>query len=532
MKKFQYIIALFALVISMSACQKGNLENNPNVASSNSLVPPSLILNRALYGVYQGGGVVDSRANSVFEGPWDQTMRWNQYTVSNLSYYRGNNSYNWANTATAYDILKYVSKMEAQAATQFGSPNNVYGALGKFLRAYCFIWLTQRVGDIPMTQAGDENNLTPTYDSQHDVYRNSLALLDTANTMFGSLITSSNANTTIDGDIYALTVSQWQKVVNTYRLRVLISLSKRADDNADLNIKSQFATILGNPTKYPVMTSNADNLTFKFNSSYNQYPRTPSEPYNLYENIGNTYLNITTATKDPRTFVIATPAPAQLAGGKTVSDFTAYVGADISKAQSDLNVASNAGTYSFVNYKRYFASLTGPEPYIMVGYPEMCFNIAEAINRGWVTGADAATWYNNGINASLSFYGLADGQILTIGDLAGKTLGTVTVKMGDFLTNPAVVYKGNNNDGLTQILNQKYVAMFENSGIEAFYNFRRTGVPVFAQNGPGINGSGVIPRRWQYPTDEKVYNEANCTSALQKQFGGSDDLNKDMWLIK
>jgi hypothetical protein len=73
------------------------------------------------------------------------------------------------------------------------------------------------------------------------------------------------------GDIFGLTNLQWQKLINTYRLRVLISMSKRADDNADLNIKTQFATIIGNATTYPIMTANTDNMVYKFVAS-NQYP--------------------------------------------------------------------------------------------------------------------------------------------------------------------------------------------------------------------------------------------------------------------
>ncbi|MEJ0102964.1 MAG: hypothetical protein WDO19_10560 [Bacteroidota bacterium] len=65
-------------------------------------------------------------------------------------------------------------------------------------------------------------------------------MLDTANTILGGL----PAANTVAGDIFGLTNLQWRKVVNTYKLRVLISLSKRADDNADLNIKSQFAAML------------------------------------------------------------------------------------------------------------------------------------------------------------------------------------------------------------------------------------------------------------------------------------------------
>ncbi len=537
-KTFSICSVLFAmvLILSIQSCQKGDLLSNPNAASESSTVPVALILNHLTYSIYAGGGVTDGRNGAVSEIPWDLPFTWAQYSVSNYQYYRGNNFYNWSNSATAYDVLKYAIKMQEQADKQYGSTPNVYTALSKFFKAYSFIWLTQRVGDLPMAEAGNPKVLTPAYNTQHDVFKNSLALLDSANLLINNL-GAANAKTVVAGDIYGLTNLQWQKIINAYRLRVLISLSKRATDNADLNIAQQFANIYNNPAQYPLLTGNGDNMVFTYNLANNPYPiyARGNAPYNNYANMGKTFLDITTSTNDPRTFIAATPAPAQLTGGKTVSDFSAYVGADINLDLATLNVNANNGQYSFANYNRYYTSAAGAncEPYIIIGYPELCFNIAEAINRGWVTGASAAAWYNNGINASLSFLGLKQGQSLTIGDLSGTTLGTVTVDINSFLTNPAVAYKGDNADGLAQILTQKYVAFFQNSGWEAFYNWRRTGIPAFSQGGSGIGtANNLIPRRWQYPQDEINYNSTNYTSAITSQFGGTDDLTKDTWLTK
>ncbi len=530
-------LAMAMIVIATAGCQKGDLLSNPNAASESSTVPVSLILNHITYSMYVGGGVTDNRPSAVNEIAWDLPFIWSQYHISNYQYYRGNNFYNWSNSATEYDMLKYAVLMEKQANTQYGATPNVYSALSKFFKAYSFIWLTQRVGDIPTTEAGNVANLTPSYNSQHDVYKISLALLDTANTLMNNL-GAANANTLVAGDIYGLTNLQWQKVINTYKLRVLISLSKRAVDNADLNIPQQFATIFNTPATYPVLAANTDNVKFVYNDAFNRYPIWSRgwNPYNSYSNIGKTFLDITTATNDPRTFIAATPAPIQLTtGGKTINDFTAYVGADINLDLATLNTNSLNGQYSFANYSRYYASSFGAnaEPYIIIGYPELCFNIAEAINLGWVTGASAATWYNNGIKASLSAYGLTQGQSFTIGDASGAKLGTVAIDINAFLANPTVVYKGDNTNGRAQILTQKYVAFFENSGWEAFYNWRRTGVPAFSQGGSGIGTStGLIPRRWQYPQDEINYNGTNYTKAITTQFAGKDDLTKDTWLTK
>ncbi len=525
--KFLLIVATVGVLVSCRSFD--DLLPNPNVAGEDKAVPPSLILPRVEFDIYdQGDG-----------GPFTQVQRWNQFSVSNNLYYGGQNQYNWTTTNTLYGVLKNVNQMDLQATKTLGTTTSAYAALAKFFRAYIYVWQANRVGDTPASQAAQGlTDLDPTYDPQKSVFLQSLALLDSANTVLASLTGSTALPASISGDIYYNNdLTKWRKAINTFKLRVLMSLSRRADDNADLNIKQQFATIVNNPTQYPIMTSNADNLNFVFNSAYNTYPHTPNDANNQYQFEGYPYLSITTATQDPCTFVFATPAPAQLTAGKKVSDFSAYVGADISKSIGDLMTEGNSGMasgkYSYTNNQRYYGSVVGPEPYIILGYPEMNFNIAEAINRGWVSGATAAMYYLRGINASLSFYGLTEGQTYTIGDLNGKTLGMTTISISNFLSNPGVVYKGDNADGLEQILNQKYVAFHQNSGYQAFYNWRRTGYPkAFTSTGGGINASGRIPRRWQYPVDEQTYNAANYKAALQSQFGGTDDLNADTWLTK
>jgi hypothetical protein len=539
--------------LGLGGCQKGNLLSNPNSASSSTTVPPTLILNRITNELYYGGGVMDGISGAQNEGPWNQIMRWNQFFVSSYPYYWGNNAYTWNNTATHYGMLKYVILLEQQAQTQYGSTPNPYTALCKFFRAYAFIWYTQRVGDIPMSQAGNPALYSqPKYDLQHDVYKNSLALLDTANTLMGALVANpANTNAKVDptGDIFGLTYLQWQKVINTYKLRVLISLSRRATDNADLNIPGQFATIFNNPTQYPVMTGNSDNWVYHYLSSpsANNYPLFPNyTPYIGYENMCNTFITLTAGNQDPRTFIAATPAPAQIAGGKTPGDFTAYVGADIGLTYSAITVNNSAGEYSYNNYLRYYGTSSGPnvsgstcEPYMLLGYPEMCFNIAEAANRGWIPSVSGSTWYNNGILASMNWFGLKDGATVAVGlpifqpTNFANVLGNVTVNVTNFMNNPNIVYAGDNAAGLTQILLQKYVAFWQNSGWEAYYNWRRTGVPTFSQGGVGIGTpSNMIPIRWLYPVDESNYNATNWSAAVSSQFGGTDDITKPMWLTK
>jgi Starch-binding associating with outer membrane len=534
-----YLLSFFAFLMSITSCQKqADLTPNPNIAGESVIVPPSYLLGRILYELYQGGGVTDGITGRVFEGPFSQLSRWNQFTVSNDTYYGGDNIYSWSFTATPYNLLKLTKKMEEQAAVSLNPEKNSFKAIGKFIRAYTYVWLTQRVGDIPTDEAGlGLSNLTPKYTAQKDVYAKALQLLEDANADLTALIPTINTATNISGDIYFNNdLKKWQKAINTYKLRVLISLSKRADDAADLGIKQKFSDIISNPTKYPIMASNSDNLQFVYNAAYNPYPVTPTDFYNRNTNIGFPILDIMTKAEDPRTFVLTTPAPALIKAGKKANEFAAYVGSNIGKpltalaAEKASDVANSP--YSYISYLRYYQSFVGPEPNILLGYSEMCFNIAEAANREWIT-ADAAEFYLKGINASLNFYGVSDGASLKVSDAGGSPAATVTLiaDVKKFLAN--VAYKSKGEEGLKQILEQKYVSFFQNSGWEAFYNWRRTGYPAsFVTSGVGLNAQGKIPMRWQYPVDEITYNGVNAKAAIQSQFAGNDDIFSMMWLVK
>lgn len=520
MKNITKILALPALAITvMAGCKKSfdSLNQNPNKPTN---VPASLLFN----------GV----ANDMYDAPTDYDKP-NQYFLINYDYY-GNNRYDFGSGNTYYSTLINVVKMEENAKAA-GLPDvNVYEALGKFFRAYFFTKMSLEMGDVPMSQAllGLEN-LKPAYDSQKDVFKQAFTWLEDANTDLGSLVAA--GDNTLQGDIYfGNNIAKWQKTINTYRLRLLIELSKKADD-AELNIKQQFSTILGNKTKYPLMTSMDDNLQYNYTHPTNDYPNNPGNfGFDaLRYNSSATYVGLLTKFKDPRVFVTTEPAGAQVTAGVSPTSYDAFIGADPGEDLGAMYIKANSGKYSLLSRKRYYDSYTG-EPAIQVGYPELCFNIAEAINRGWVSG-DAETYYKAGIQASMGFYGIpAAGSFTAYFLRAGASLGTydtytIDVDFTKYYAQDLVKYDGNTAKGLTQILQQKYLALFRQSGLEAYYQNRRTGVPVFT-TGPGTGNSGRIALRFQYPGSEKTANTTNYQAALQSQYGGNDDINGEMWLIK
>lgn len=57
------------------------------------------------------------------------------------------------------------------------------------------------------------------------------------------------------------------------------------------------------------------------------------------------------------------------------------------------------------------------------------------------------------------------------------------------------------------------------------------GTPLF-HTGAGTGNSERVALRFQYPVSEKSINLTNVNNAIQSQFGGTDDINAKMWIIK
>jgi hypothetical protein len=480
MRKYFNKILITVLILGVAnSCQKHEYyqvnPNNPSVAT------PALLL-------------TDIAANTFNIWPMDAA-----YAGRHMTYYERPNvyvNYNWSTGSfDAYDILRQVKNMEELST----SPElDNYRGVAKFFRAYHFILLTETFGDVPYTESlkAVEGNVKPEYTPQRDIYAGVLNELEEANNLLDPL-------KVLDGDvIYGGDAMKWKKLVNAFRLRVLIHLSKKEND-ATLNVKQQFQSILNDVAKYPLMESNADNGQIEYNSTAvsNYYPLYQNNSIPSLAALEMRFVNLLKSLNDPRLFEIAEPVTGQPAGV-----FTSYNGVDAGLTVADQNNSSPSASKIA---RRYIEDLVN-EPMILLGYAEQEFLIAEGISRGWATG-DAAMHYNNGIRASMKYYGISDAAIAT------------------YLAQPSVVY--NPATAITQIIQQKYIAFFLNSGWEPFFEQRRTGIPVLS-TGPGTQNGGQIPKRWIYPQSEYVSNAENVEEAVQRQFAGVDDINGVMWVLQ
>src|SRR5437867_13336958 len=177
-----WVLAIFVLA---AGCSKKfeDYSANKNLPLQ---VPPGLVLPTILNDMVVFPGGDDDKAC--------------QYIVSNYDYY-GLNEY-WSGSASlSYGSLRNVLAMESEARRLAGSDNNPYHALGLFFRAFFFVNMTMKVGDLPMTEALQGlNNPAPKYDAQKDIFKQSLLWLDSANTMLSDFI--NNGFLEFSGDFY------------------------------------------------------------------------------------------------------------------------------------------------------------------------------------------------------------------------------------------------------------------------------------------------------------------------------------------
>ncbi len=360
MKKLLYINALVLLLV-LASCQKRfeELQNNPNIATS---VPPDLILNRLINGVSGGMGGIE---------PWGAVARYNQYFCRNFEYY-GDNQYNWNSGPFAIyqDILKNVVQMEAEAQKSSGTDKTPYHAIAKFLKAYYYYNLTSLMGDVPMAEATKalDGVLQPKYDTQKEVFVQVLKWLEEANTDFLAL--KGNTVLTLKGDIfYNGDYDKWRKLVNSYKLRILIALSKKEAD-ADLRVKQRFQEVLNNSSSFPIFEGMADNFKYVYITPTNNYSTNPvSFGFDAIRyNMAETYVKNSAEMNDPRILITCEPAWKLVNdNGWAPTDFRAYVASGTGEAMDVMEKKAHSYSICHINRYRYYRTNTG-ENFIIAFY--------------------------------------------------------------------------------------------------------------------------------------------------------------------
>lgn len=505
MKKiYNYLIG--ALVATGMLCSCSNFDDLNTNPDSPTTVTPEMLATKLILGTTK-----PSTSKAFFNS---------NFLMKQLAWGEGSVDYQY-NKMGRSGFGGYTSLVNGVKMVELADDNNpnAFQALNKFVKAFTVFYISMEMGDVPYSDAlqGETGNITPKYDSQKDVMLQILDDLEEAYTLFGQA-------KKFDGDpVFGGDVNKWQKTVASFELKVLMNLSRVADD-ADLKVKERFATIVSNKK---LMESNDDNYQLVFSEKKGQrYPMYKDDfNYNMYPMLSTTIVDVMKQNQDYRLFYIAEPSDAKVKAGIDASSWDAYIGVNPSLPFHEISEKYSSDNFCNLNL-RYKNNAAG-EPFITVGYADQCFILAEAAVRGWISGS-ADTYYKKGIEASMRFIAdhtpenYAHGRVLTDEVIA------------NFLQNPAIQLTNGEADGLEMILTQRYLAWFLHFPWNSYYEYRRTGYPKLPIN-PETSLNEVkteLPQRWMYPESESQYNKANLQEALERQFNGSDDRNKKMWILQ
>ncbi len=503
------MIAVFSVLLLNSCSDFDELNSNPNAATK---VTAQMLATRLILNITE----TDISSTKGFLQPFllGKTIVYTEFDENYQYNFLGRGSLD------GLTILTNVEKMIESSPE--GPIKNSYTALGKFMRAYKFYNTTIRMGDIPYSEAlnGQQGVIAPKYDSQKNVFIGILKELEEADALFAQ-------GSTFNGDpIYNGDVNKWRKMVNSFELQVLMSLSKKVNES-DLRIKERFNEIV---TSKPIFTSNSDNFQLVYSDVAGQrYPWYKlGNSFIIYPVSSSVLLDELKDLNDNRLFYYANPSPIQVAAGKSQSSFDAYIGVDPAMIYSDITRIFAGGDFSPINSR--YSELPNAEPVFLLSYGMLKFILAEAAVRGWISETSADGHYTDGVKASMQF---------TAGYTPDNAMFHHNNKITEdyitsYVSSAKVKLNGTAENKIKQIITQRFISTFLQAPFDAFFENRRTGYPTFRIN-PQSNSnvpSDRLPVRWMYPNNELNYNTDNVNSAISSQFGGSDDHNQLMWMLK
>jgi len=502
------IIVGILSVLLFTSCTKNFRETNTDTNNPTSVTSDLLL-----------SGIISSTLSNQVGEAWSIGNLVVQYNAK--IQFVNEDRYGWAELNSIWNNVYGNYRNLQNIFTQVGSNTaNPYYGVSLILKSWMFSLVADAYGDAPYSQAGKGKTdaaYQPVYDKQEDIYTGILADLKKANEVLATASGPFSGDLIYGGGPSALI--KWRRLANSLRLRYLMRLSKQKSVSAELQ------AILNDPINNPIFTGNSDNAELKYLAAApNQWPLYGSRVGSFDEiRLSKTFSDRLTALNDTRIRIFGRPTQNSVTAGTPVIQ-------GIPNGLSDVAaLAFNGGPQNVSRVGYTFACLVCNDPGqaapvpdaprgILMTYAELQFILAEARQRNFITTGSAATYYNQGIAANFSYW---QSVVPTAYNLQ------IAMPTG-YMTQPSVELTGTNNEILEKIALQKWIALYFN-GLEAWFDWKRTGLPVIIP-GPGNLNNNLVPVRFIYPISEQALNAVNRAAAVQRQ--GADNINTRTWVAK
>ena len=491
MKLKHIIVAAFASV-SLMGCKKEWLDINTNPNSLPTSTPDFLFAAAANRIASTLG---PNELGSYWSGQWTQS---NTYIISNtiFSYTFNNTNFNYWDGY--YDILQDL-QFAIDNADEKGQP--YFKGPARVLKAYVFQTLVDLYGNVPYTDAlKGTGSLAPKFDDQKVIYEDLIKVLDTAITnLKAHPITSTiSGSDIVFGSSTATANTRWIQFANSLKMRILIRQSKVAGRDAYITaeINKAAATTEGflpagvDVGVNPGYVASAGKMnpfyeTWGYNASGGaqalaRYPRPTVFLFDALKASNDTFrLKRLAYPKGGESAgnaeIVANYVPVPYgASSGYLSQNTSYIGpSQIKKGE----------------FNRPMILMTGAESFFLLSEAKQRYGAAVNLTQS------AQQYYEQGVKESFRI----TGTTATYGADKATALLTSGIDLADWTASP---------DKLKAIWMQKWIALANYSGLEAWSEFRRTNFPNLPVSASAPAGQ-KLPLRLFYPVSETGSNEAN-----------------------
>lgn len=348
-------------------------------------------------------------------------------------------------------------------------------AMVDIMQVYTYDILIKTFGDIPYTEALDNNNLFPVYDDAQTVYLDLLRRLDEN---IANLNSSAPGFSSSEDIIYQGNVSNWIAFANSLKMRMAMTL-------ADVDAATAQAAF---------EQANANAINSADQDAFIKYYSSPPNNNPLYDQLVLAGRTDYIAAVDLLDELIELDDP-RLPGYFGLNSEGEYAGGVVGRATN------------FALSSKPSARVAAPDaPNVLIDFVEVEFLRAEALERGFDIPGTAEEHYNTAVTASILYWG---------GDEAAA---------GQYLSQSEVAYATAPGDWKQKIGFQKWIALY-NRPFEAWVEMRRLDHPDLPLAENAVSG---FPNRLRYPGNEQQLNNANYSTAASN-IGGDETETKLFW---
>lgn len=480
--KFRLSLFIALLALAFAGCKKSwlDINTNPNTLSSST---PDFVFTSGLARTV--AYLAPNETGSYWSGQWTQSSTY-IIDAARFQYTFNNTNFNFWDTW--YDILEDFQYVIDNSASQ-----PFYRGPARVMKAYLMQQVVDAYGDAPYTDAFKGSAvIAPKFDNQMAIYEDLIKTLDAAITELRANAASSS-QTTAD-IVFSGNRTNWIRFANSLKMRILIRQSRITgrDTYITTEINKAAATTEGfltagtDVTVNPGYVASAGKLNpFYENWGYNaaggaqalaRFPRPTTFLFNTLIASNDTFrlkrLAYPIGGEGVNPEIISNYAGVPFgASSGYLSQNTSYLGPSVIK-KGDFN-----------------------RPMYLMLAAESFFLLAEAKQRyGAVVTLPltAQAYYETGVKESFR----TTGTTAAYGDEKAVVLLTSGKDLADWTASP---------DKLKAIWMQKWLAMVNFSGFEAWSEYRRTNYPVTPISASAPAGSKP-PVRLFYPSTEEGSN--------------------------